>query len=357
MKTLILDATTKSITAVMSGAPATTNPDFTSAYADVTATTFTEGANDGTLNGATPVTIVAAPAASTRRVVKSITIQNRDTAPVIVTLRYVSAGGIRQIWKGTLAVGDTWTPEGVYDTNGNLKTLGGHAAWVSAAAPTVNDDANDGFTIGSRWVDTTNKQMYICVDATVGAAVWQNITSKLYASDGSPVALSADAAGALTAAIAPFTLTGGQLAFPASQNASADANTLDDYEEGTWTATLTCGTSGTITMNSDLGTYTKIGGLVTVHGYFSVASVSSPVGELILNGLPFVIKTSNQYYTAAAIYCAIMEATAATQMMARGIPNTSTMYIRHFAAGVIAVAAADVKALTQIVVTMSYIVA
>ncbi len=154
-----------------------------------------------------------------------------------------------------------------------------------------------------------------------------------------------------------FPLPGGQLAFPVSPNASADANTLDAYEEGTWTATLTCGTSGSITMNSNLGTYTKIGRLVTVHGYFSVTSVSSPVGELILNGLPFVIKASNWHYTAAAIYCALMEATAATQMMARGIPNTSTMHIRHFAAGVIAVAAADVKALTQIVVTMSYIVA
>ena len=58
MNTLILDATTKSITAVMSGAAATTNPDFTAAYADSTDTTFTQGANDGVLNGATAVTIV-----------------------------------------------------------------------------------------------------------------------------------------------------------------------------------------------------------------------------------------------------------------------------------------------------------
>jgi hypothetical protein len=51
MALLILDSTTKSIVASMSGAPATTNPDFTVAFADSTSTTFTQGANDGALNG------------------------------------------------------------------------------------------------------------------------------------------------------------------------------------------------------------------------------------------------------------------------------------------------------------------
>lgn len=122
MNTIILDATTKSITAVMAGAPAATQPDFTAAYADATAAVFTEGSNDGTLNSTTPVTIVAAPAASTRRIIKSITIMNRDTAAVVVTLNLVSAGGTRQIVKVTLAVGDTLTTDGTYDTNGALKT-------------------------------------------------------------------------------------------------------------------------------------------------------------------------------------------------------------------------------------------
>jgi len=41
-------------------------------------------------------------------------------------------------------------------------------------------------------------------------------------------------------------LAGGQIKFPATQNSSADANTLDDYEEGTWTPTLPNG--GTVTV-------------------------------------------------------------------------------------------------------------
>jgi len=43
----------------------------------------------------------------------------------------------------------------------------------ATTAPTVNDDSGDGYGIGSIWVDTTNKNAYICVDASVGAAVWQ----------------------------------------------------------------------------------------------------------------------------------------------------------------------------------------
>lgn len=44
---------------------------------------------------------------------------------------------------------------------------------TATAAPTVNDDAGDGYSVGSRWIDTTNDKTYVLVDSTVGAAVWQ----------------------------------------------------------------------------------------------------------------------------------------------------------------------------------------
>lgn len=43
-------------------------------------------------------------------------------------------------------------------------------------APTVNDDAGDGYSVGSVWTDTTNDKSYICSDSTVGAAVWQQFS-------------------------------------------------------------------------------------------------------------------------------------------------------------------------------------
>ena len=43
-------------------------------------------------------------------------------------------------------------------------------------APTTGDDSADGYSAGSQWVDVTNDVSYICQDATVGAAVWTEIT-------------------------------------------------------------------------------------------------------------------------------------------------------------------------------------
>jgi len=119
---LVLDSTLKSITVAMSGAAATTNPDFVVAWSDDTGSAFTEGSTDGALNGTSQVTLVAAPAASTRRLVKTINIQNKDTAAVTLTITYNNNSTLRNIAKVTLQVGDTYTTDGTTDTNGNLKT-------------------------------------------------------------------------------------------------------------------------------------------------------------------------------------------------------------------------------------------
>lgn len=69
---------------------------------------------------------------------------------------------------------------------------------------------------------------------------------------------------------------------------------LADYEEGTWTPVLTPSTSGTITITSPTNsmTYTKVGRVVTISGIINITSVSSPVGDLRLTGLPFSSGTS-----------------------------------------------------------------
>lgn len=141
MKTLILDTTTKTIKVIMSGAAATTNPDVTASWADNDGTTFTEGSSNAALNGAADVIVVAAPAASTRRIVKSITIQNKDTAAVTVTVKYDDNGTQRQIAKVTLGVDDTWTLEGTYDSTGAFKEVGiqgptGYTGPAGATGPT-----------------------------------------------------------------------------------------------------------------------------------------------------------------------------------------------------------------------------
>lgn len=43
----------------------------------------------------------------------------------------------------------------------------------ATTAPAVGDDSGDGYGVGSIWIDTTNDKFYICVDASLGAAVWK----------------------------------------------------------------------------------------------------------------------------------------------------------------------------------------
>ena len=164
MGILVLDATTKSIVVAMSGAAATTNPDFTAAWADDTGSAFTEGASDGALNGTSSVTLVAAPASSTRRVIKNITIENKDTAAVTLTISYNNNSTLRVIAKVTLNVGDTWTTDGTFDTNGSFKQTLGSINLSSGVTGTLGTaNGGTGTTTGSLancTVDGTNPVGY-----------------------------------------------------------------------------------------------------------------------------------------------------------------------------------------------------
>jgi hypothetical protein len=82
----------------------------------------------------------------------------------------------------------------------------------------------------------------------------------------------------------------GQVAFPASQNASADANTLDDYEEGIWSPAFTFSTPPTgLTYNgTPTGRYTKIGRVVYIKCTVILTSKGTGgSGGLTITGLPF----------------------------------------------------------------------
>jgi len=86
------------------------------------------------------------------------------------------------------------------------------------------------------------------------------------------------------------TATGTGIAFPATQSASTDANTLDDYEEGTWTPVFN-GFGGTGLTGT--GQYTKIGRLVRLNAQISGSSLSSTLGTSYISGLPFTGAQAN----------------------------------------------------------------
>jgi len=81
--------------------------------------------------------------------------------------------------------------------------------------------------------------------------------------------------------------SGSGITFPATQSPSSDANTLDDYEEGTWTPVITPG-AGSITSYTSSGTYTKVGRTVMCTITFNVITNGTGSGGCALSGLPFV---------------------------------------------------------------------
>lgn len=87
-------------------------------------------------------------------------------------------------------------------------------------------------------------------------------------------------------------VSGGRLKFPAVQVPSADPNTLDDYEEGSFTPSLSCSVSNpAVTYSLQRGEYLKIGKFVQCSIYLSWSAISGGSGNIRVN-LPFDIDSS-----------------------------------------------------------------
>jgi hypothetical protein len=114
--------------------------------------------------------------------------------------------------------------------------------------------------------------------------------------------------------------------FPATQVASADANTLDDYEEGTWTMGVSFGGASVgVTTLFNTGSYTKIGRQVTVNGYLALTSKGSSTGNALITGLPFTVGNTNSNYAAASIH--FYSISFANQMFARVNKNSTDIVL------------------------------
>lgn len=118
----------------------------------------------------------------------------------------------------------------------------------------------------------------------------------------------------------------GQIKFPATQNASADANTLDDYEEGTWTPNDASGAGLSFTLNST-HRYVKIGILVTF--FFDVEYPATANGSnAAVGGLPFTCSSTT-------FGLGVPGFTTSTTLII-GLINKSTTTMLLFALGAVA---------------------
>ena len=92
--------------------------------------------------------------------------------------------------------------------------------------------------------------------------------------------------------------------FSATSDASGmSSELLDDYEEGTWTATLIGATTAPTTPVTKTARYTKVGRIVTVGATFSGVDTTGASGHMRITGLPFAVVNTMQgrAYSVAAL--------------------------------------------------------
>jgi hypothetical protein len=161
-----------------------------------------------------------------------------------------------------------------------------------------------------------NSQLDLCGGTTVGTDPAIQIVGSTASSDANSIFYNANthvvrtSSGGTTisksnqygiglSTATPSSGTG--ITFPATQSASSDANTLDDYEEGTWTpVAIGTTTAGTGTYSVQQGRYTKIGRVC----YFQMTlgwSAHTGTGNLSFGGLPFTSLSGAEGQSAATL--------------------------------------------------------
>jgi hypothetical protein len=205
----------------------------------------------------------------------------------------LSATGVTYSSAGTQVGGSggvTWATGTQYiDTIGILGSSG------SSLNQTAGIQFGDNYGGGSRqWAIYNGRNATTTAVGTLNFMVSSGTNIDAMSGTGTTVASLSSTGLAVTGTIIASTSVGvgnttpsgggAGIAFPATQSASSDANTLDDYEEGTWTPSV----GGTATYTQQQGSYIKVGRLVTVS--FDMAILLLGTGSTSgISGLPFTV--------------------------------------------------------------------
>lgn len=139
----------------------------------------------------------------------------------------------------------------------------------------------------------TGFQSVLTNSAGLAAALSDETGTGFVVFSDSPVLITPKSTTTIGVGNATPAASGAGITFPATQSASTDPNTLDDYEEGTWTPTITFGgaavgvTYNTTGGDATSGRYTKVGNKVSFTGWLNLTSKGSSTGPAVIAGLPF----------------------------------------------------------------------
>ena len=269
--------------------------------------------------------------------------------------------GTNAYFTGFVGFGSTSPVSGLNSVNMQLSTGSGNSSFVDfgifnlAALPTTSASTrlSLGFLSGNSSYVPTGIDLGSVVfygqgneAGYAGAAITANVTTGGNVSRNNHVVdlVFRTKMSAFTGVEDKMKLTGagvldllyGQVKFPATQNASTDANTLDDYEEGTFTPTL----GGTSTFTTQFGNYTKIGNRVYFKIFFTVNSIGTGSAQTI-SGLPF---TCDNTVTGYSIYIGAFQDLSQDRVFMGGRVNgnSTDVAMRTTGAAAIGVAAANI---------------
>lgn len=147
------------------------------------------------------------------------------------------------------------------------------------------------------------------------------------------------------------------ITFPATQVAATDVNTLDDYEEGTFTPTIVGGTTAGVGVYSvQKGNYTKVGNLV----FFSIyvgTTAHTGTGDMLIGALPFTSNaTANQFYAVTLGQTNNLALSASNVATAIIVNNSTQIAIQQYPVGGGAAAQVPIDPASFIICSGTYMV-
>jgi hypothetical protein len=328
-------------------------------------------------NGTTTAfTLTYAPAGATSIMVAiSGVVQNPNLYSVIgTTLTFSPAppagtNNIAVLYLGLPVIGSSSPGNTAFLSSTDLTATAGQTVFASAGAytPGFVQVYRNGARLGNADFTATNGTTITLTNpAAAGDLVtieYYTLTSLVNALPltGGTVTGTVTFNSAITGAAATFSgivaANGGGIQFPATQVPSANANTLDDYEEGTWTPAYATGFSAVV-YSVRTGTYTKIGRFVQLNFYINTGAVTAS-GDISVSGLPFATGSYSQNnYIGVVQVQSISGVLAAGNTLVRITDASSTLFLQtQSTTGVASMAGSELGSNHIINATISYITA
>jgi hypothetical protein len=212
---------------------------------------------------------------------------------------------------------------------GNLITSGGSNVCLGAYAGNTILTGSDNTYVGKSVVASANS---VTNETAIGHDAVGQGTDTVTLGDGDVTDVyMADDSGATVHCAGAVVTEGINFPDDASANPSADVNTLDSYEEGSWTPAVKFGgNSDSLTYSAQGGYYTKIGRQVTATFNFTMNNNGSSTGNATIEGLPFTVANNNGAYNGLAIGHQANWSSSGTIRGYAGI-NETVIYLVEFA--------------------------